>query len=58
MGEGEAVEPLQDEGLDIVNHKFRPSVVGKAGGDPPGQTQRLVGASQEGDAAVGGDDAT
>ena len=57
IAEGEAVEPLQDEGLDLVNHQFGPPVVREAGGEAPGQVQARVRAAQQGDAAVGGDHA-
>ena len=57
MGEGEAVEALQNQRLDIVNHQFGPAMIGEAGGEAPGDIQALVGAAQQGDTAVGGDDA-
>ncbi len=42
LGEGEAVEALQNQRLDIVNHQFGPAMIGEAGGDAPGEIQALV----------------
>ena len=55
MGQGEAIEALEDQRLNIVNHQLGSPIVGETGGEAPGQVQTFVGPSQQSDPAVGGD---
>ena len=48
IAQRQPVEALQDQGLDIVNHQLGPPVVGETGGYPSGESQALVGPTQQG----------
>ena len=51
------VQPLHNEGRDIVDHQLGPPVVGEARRHPPRQVQLFVSSSEQRDPAIRGDHA-